>query len=38
MDLPSLLAALDFPAVAFFAADFALLAFAVTVVELLAPP
>jgi len=35
--LPSFLASLDFPAVGFFA-DFVLLAFAVTVVELLAPP
>ena len=38
VDLPSLLAALDFPAVGFFAADFALLAFAVAEDELLAPP
>ena len=38
VDLPSLLASLDFPAVGFFAADFALLAFAVAEDELLAPP
>src|SRR4051812_9701817 len=38
VDLLPLLASLDLPAVGFFAADFALLAFAVTVDELLAPP
>jgi hypothetical protein len=37
VDLPSFLAFLDFPAVVFFAADFALLALAVAVDELLAP-
>src|SRR3954453_6291554 len=37
-DLLPLLASLDFPAAGFFAADFALLAFAVTVDEFLAPP
>jgi hypothetical protein len=38
VDLPFLLASLDFPTVDFFAADFALLAFAVAADELLAPP
>src|SRR3954471_2869392 len=38
VDLLPLSASLDFPAAGFFAADFALLAFAVTVDELLAPP
>jgi hypothetical protein len=37
VDLPFLLASLDFPVVDFFAADFALLAFAVAADELLAP-
>jgi hypothetical protein len=37
VDLPFLLASLDFPTVDFFAADFALLAFAVAADELLAP-
>src|SRR4051794_4121129 len=38
VDLPSFLASLDLPALDFFAADFALLAFTVALDELLAPP